>query len=146
MTGRTALVTGGGLSGPAGGVGYAISRLGIAKAGIENLTKGAASLLGPRGIRVNCIQLGEIWTAMAARGLPEGARARRRLGVALQTEGTCWDAAYAALFLASDRARWISGHILTMDGGGPYRTTMAGLPAADTAGPPEAGLATAVPR
>ena len=93
---------------------------GVAKAGLENLTRGAASLLGPAGIRVNCVQLGEIWTAMAARNLPPEARASRRLGVALQTEGTAWDAAYAALFLASDRARWISGHVLTVDGGGPH--------------------------
>jgi NAD(P)-dependent dehydrogenase (short-subunit alcohol dehydrogenase family) len=113
---------------------------GVAKAGIENLTKGAASLLGPRGIRVNCIQLGEIWTAMAARDLPAAAREARRLGVALQTEGTCWDAAYAALFLASDRARWVSGQILTVDGGGPYRARMqsrsaaAAEPAAAAAG------------
>jgi NAD(P)-dependent dehydrogenase (short-subunit alcohol dehydrogenase family) len=92
---------------------------GIAKAGVENLTRGAASLLGPQGIRVNCVQLGEIWTAMAARALPAQARSARRLGVALRTEGTAWDAAYAALFLASDRARWISGHVLTVDGGGP---------------------------
>ena len=91
----------------------------------KNLTTGAASLLGPQGIRVNCIQLGEIWTDMAARELPPQARERRRNGVALQTEGTCWDAAYAALFLASNRARWISGHILTVDGGGPYRGPVA---------------------
>lgn len=111
---------------------------GVAKAGIENLTKGAASLLGPLGIRVNCIQLGEIWTAMAARALPPGARARRREGVALRTEGTCWDAAYAALFLASDRARWISGHILTVDGGGPLRSTPLGsAPAAPRAAAPD---------
>jgi NAD(P)-dependent dehydrogenase (short-subunit alcohol dehydrogenase family) len=94
---------------------------GIAKAGVENLTQGAATLLGPQGIRVNCVQLGEIWTAMAARALPPEAREARRLGIALKTEGTAWDAAYAALFLASDRARWISGHVLTVDGGGPHR-------------------------
>ena len=109
---------------------------GVAKAGIENLTVGAASLLGPRGIRVNCIQLGEIWTAMAARGLPPEARARRRRGVALQTEGTCCDAAYAALFLASDRARWVSGHVLTVEGGGPYRGSATGAAAAATAAAP----------
>jgi NAD(P)-dependent dehydrogenase (short-subunit alcohol dehydrogenase family) len=117
---------------------------GVAKAGVENLTVGAASLLGPRGIRVNCVQLGEIWTAMAARALPPQARARRRRGVALQTEGTCWDAAYAALFLASDRARWISGHVLTVEGGGPYRGTSepaaaAAVPSAPSApAPPQA--------
>lgn len=94
---------------------------GVAKAGVENMTQGAASLLGPQGIRVNCVQLGEIWTAMAERNLPPQARESRRQGVALQTEGTSWDAAYAALFLASDRARWISGHVLTVEGGGPHR-------------------------
>jgi NAD(P)-dependent dehydrogenase (short-subunit alcohol dehydrogenase family) len=93
----------------------------VAKAGVENLTRGAASLLGPSGIRVNCVQLGEVWTSMAARALPAGARDARRLGVALKTEGTAWDAAYAALFLASERARWVSGHVLTVDGGGPHR-------------------------
>ncbi|MFJ9713795.1 SDR family oxidoreductase [Streptomyces sp. NPDC101234] len=36
--------------------------------------------------------------------------------------GRPWDPAYAALFLASDHARWISGHILTVDGGGMGRT------------------------
>lgn len=94
---------------------------GLAKAGVENLTQGAATLLGPQGIRVNCVRLGALWTAMAARNLPPEARAQRRDGVALRTEGTSRDAAYAALFLASDRARWISGHMLTVDGGGPYR-------------------------
>lgn len=94
---------------------------GLAKAGVENLTEGAATLLGPRGIRVNGIRLGALWTAMAARNLPPEARAQRRDGVALRSEGTSEDAAYAALFLASDRARWISGHMLTVDGGGPYR-------------------------
>jgi NAD(P)-dependent dehydrogenase (short-subunit alcohol dehydrogenase family) len=93
---------------------------GLAKAGVENLTRGAASLLGPDGIRVNAVQLGEIWTAMAARNLPPEARERRRRHVALETEGTSWDAAYAALFLASDQARWISGHVLTVDAGGPH--------------------------
>lgn len=116
---------------------------GVAKAGVENLTRGAASLLGPRGIRVNCVQLGEIWSAMAARELPAGARDRRRQGVALRTEGTCWDAAYAALFLASDRARWISGHILTVDAGGPLRSAPGSAEAAAGAG---GGPAEAAPR
>lgn len=94
---------------------------GLAKAGVENLTEGAATLLGPKGIRVNGIRLGSLWTAMAARNMPPEWREMRRKGVALQTEGTSEDAAYAALFLASERARWVSGHMLTVDGGGPYR-------------------------
>jgi NAD(P)-dependent dehydrogenase (short-subunit alcohol dehydrogenase family) len=45
---------------------------------------------------------------------------------ALKTEGTCWDAAYAALFLASDRARWVPGHILTVNGQtGPAQRSLA---------------------
>jgi hypothetical protein len=47
--------------------------------------------------------------------------------VAMQTEGTCWDAANAVLFLASERARWISGQILTVDGGGFGRTPYPGV-------------------
>ncbi|WP_223281212.1 SDR family NAD(P)-dependent oxidoreductase [Streptomyces antnestii] len=90
----------------------------VAKAGLENLTKGVASTLGPRGIRVNCVQIGAIWSSMAARNIPAEAREARRRAIVLGTEGTPWDPAYAALFLASDKARWISGHILTVEGGG----------------------------
>jgi NAD(P)-dependent dehydrogenase (short-subunit alcohol dehydrogenase family) len=107
------------------GVGMVYS---VAKAGIENMTRGLAGQLGPQAIRVNCVQLGAIWTAMAARNLP-GMREERRLTTALKTEGTSWDAAYAALFLASDRARWVSGHVLTVDGGGFHRGAPAAAPA-----------------
>jgi NAD(P)-dependent dehydrogenase (short-subunit alcohol dehydrogenase family) len=93
----------------------------VAKAGLENLTEGAATSLGPQGIRVNCVQVGAIWGAFAARGMPEEMREPRREDTALKTEGTPWDIAHAALFLLSDRARWISGHILTVEGGPPHR-------------------------
>ncbi|MGP4025904.1 SDR family NAD(P)-dependent oxidoreductase [Actinomadura sp. 3N407] len=93
----------------------------IAKAGLENFTEGAATTLGPQGIRVNCVQVGAIWGAFAAKGMPEEMRAPRREATALKTEGTAWDIAHAALFLLSDRARWISGHILAVEGGPPHR-------------------------
>jgi NAD(P)-dependent dehydrogenase (short-subunit alcohol dehydrogenase family) len=94
----------------------------VAKAALENFTEGAATTLGPQGIRVNCVQVGAIWGAFAARGsMPETMREPRREGTSLKTEGTSWDIAYAALFLLSDRARWISGHILTVEGGPPHR-------------------------
>lgn len=89
----------------------------VAKAGLENLTVGAANTLGPRGIRVNCVQVGAIWSSFAARAIPEKLREARREGTALRTEGSPWDIANAALFLASDRARWVSGQILSVDGG-----------------------------
>jgi NAD(P)-dependent dehydrogenase (short-subunit alcohol dehydrogenase family) len=98
---------------------------GIGKAGVEHLTHGAASTLGPQGIRVNCVRVGAIWSSMAERDLPPEARELRAKGVALQTEGTSWDIAYAALFLASDRARWVSGHVLAVEGGGPHRPGFA---------------------
>lgn len=89
----------------------------VAKAGLENLTVGAANSLGRYGIRVNCVQVGPVWSAFAARGLAPELREPRRLSTALGTEGTPWDVANAALFLASDRARWISGQVLSVDGG-----------------------------
>jgi NAD(P)-dependent dehydrogenase (short-subunit alcohol dehydrogenase family) len=93
----------------------------VAKAGLENLTEGAATTLGPQGIRVNTVQVGAIWGAFAARNMSEEMRECRREGVALRTEGTSWDVAHAALFLLSDRARWISGHTLSVEGGPPLR-------------------------
>ncbi|WP_156761589.1 SDR family NAD(P)-dependent oxidoreductase [Microbacterium karelineae] len=90
----------------------------IAKTALEKLTVGAASSLAPRGIRVNGVRVGMIWGAFAARGMTEEQRELRRQNVALQTEGTVWDIASAAFFLLSDRARWVSGQVLAVDGGG----------------------------
>jgi NAD(P)-dependent dehydrogenase (short-subunit alcohol dehydrogenase family) len=100
---------------------------GLAKAGLESLTSGAAHLLGEKGIRINAVELGALWTAAVADNLPEQAREPRRKMSALQTEGDCWDAAAAVLFLASDQARWISGQILSVDGGGPPRSPYPGV-------------------
>jgi NAD(P)-dependent dehydrogenase (short-subunit alcohol dehydrogenase family) len=100
---------------------------GLAKAALESLTGGAAALLGDRGIRINAVELGALWTAAVADNLPAEAREPRRLMSALQTEGDCWDAAGAVLFLASDHARWISGQVLTVDGGGAARAPYPGV-------------------
>ena len=103
---------------------------GLAKAAFESMTGGAAYLLGERGIRANAVELGALWTAAVADNLPAEAREPRRRMVALQTEGDCWDAAAAVLFLASDQARWISGQVLTVDGGGQARMPYPGVDAA----------------
>lgn len=89
----------------------------VTKAGVENLTQGAATRLGPQGIRVNCIEVGAIWGAFAAANMDESMREPRRQMTTLKKEGTAWDIAHAAVFLLSDSARWITGQIIAVDGG-----------------------------
>lgn len=91
----------------------------VAKAGLEQLTVGAAATLAPRGIRVNAIRVGTIWSTFASRTFSQEQREVRARNVGLETEGNTWDIATAAEFLSGDRARWITGHVLTVDGGGP---------------------------
>lgn len=93
----------------------------VAKAGLENLTEGAATTLGPQGIRVNCVQVGAIWGSFAAANMSEDLRGARRDSTALKTEGTAWDVAAAVAFLLGAHARWISGHTLAVEGGPPHR-------------------------
>jgi NAD(P)-dependent dehydrogenase (short-subunit alcohol dehydrogenase family) len=100
---------------------------GLGKAALESMTAGAAYLLGERGIRINAVELGPLWTAGVAENLPPEAREPRRKMTAMGTEGDCWDAAAAVLFLASDQARWISGQVLAVDGGGPPRAPYPGV-------------------
>jgi NAD(P)-dependent dehydrogenase (short-subunit alcohol dehydrogenase family) len=87
-----------------------------AKAGVIGLVTTLAEQLGPRGIRVNAIAPGPVWTPMVA-ALGEELREKRRLSVPLRTEGTGWDVGWAAVYLASDEARWVTGHTLVVDGG-----------------------------
>jgi NAD(P)-dependent dehydrogenase (short-subunit alcohol dehydrogenase family) len=70
-----------------------------------------------QGIRVNCIAPGPLYTPMVAGGMTPELRERRRNASPLRIEGTGWDVAHAALFLASDEARYVTGVVLPVDGG-----------------------------
>ena len=87
------------------------------KRGMVALSNSMAVHYGRDNVRVNCIAPGQIHTPMASREVtPEFADLRRRAGP-LGIEGTSWDVAYAALFLASDESRWVSGVTLPVDSG-----------------------------
>jgi NAD(P)-dependent dehydrogenase (short-subunit alcohol dehydrogenase family) len=87
-----------------------------AKAGVIGLVVTLAEQLGPKGIRVNAIAPGQVWTPMVAYHGERGREERRRR-TPLGTEGTAWDVAWAAVYLASDEARWVTGQVLVVDGG-----------------------------
>jgi len=87
------------------------------KAAVVGLTRSMAGDHGRDGIRVNCILPGLIYGPMTAPRMDEEIRRKRREAGALGTEGTGWDVAWAAVFLASDEARWITGVALPVDAG-----------------------------
>lgn len=88
------------------------------KGAVIALTKAMAIDHAPQGVRVNCIAPGPIYTPMVyAGGMAPELRERRRAASPLGIEGTGWDVGYAALFLVSEEARYITGCTLPVDGG-----------------------------
>ena len=87
------------------------------KAGIIGLTSTMAVTHGRDNIRVNCIAPGHIYTPMVAGIMPDETRELRRRAGPLGTEGDAWDIAWAAVFLASDESRWVSGIVMPVDAG-----------------------------
>jgi 3-oxoacyl-[acyl-carrier protein] reductase len=86
------------------------------KAGVVGFTRSLAKELGPRGIRANAIAPGIIDTDQAAGLTPEQRERYGRLA-ALGRLGDPDDVAGAAIFLAGDGARFVSGITLNVDGG-----------------------------
>ncbi|MBC8240191.1 MAG: SDR family oxidoreductase [Alphaproteobacteria bacterium] len=86
------------------------------KSGVHGLTLSIAADYATEEIRCNCIIIGSVATPMVAR-LGAEARERRRKMVPMQTEGTGWDVGWAAVYLASDESRWVTGVFLPVDGG-----------------------------
>lgn len=88
------------------------------KAAVIGLTQAMAVDHGRDNIRVNCICPGPVYTPMVyARGMSDAARSQRAKASVLKTEGTGWDIGHAVRFLLSNHARYITGQVLTVDGG-----------------------------
>ena len=87
------------------------------KAAVIGLTTSMAADHGADNVRVNCIAPGLAYTPMAAGRMTDDLRAHRKNSAPLGTEGTAWDVANAALYLASDESRWVTGVVLPVDAG-----------------------------
>jgi len=100
-----------GQTGNIGQVNYA-----AAKSGIIGLTKALARELALNGITVNAVAPGFIETEMLA-GVPDKVRERILAQIPMRRFGRPADVAQAIAFLASDQASYITGHVLSVNGG-----------------------------
>ncbi|MGV2862653.1 SDR family NAD(P)-dependent oxidoreductase [Achromobacter sp. AGC39] len=94
-----------------------------AKAGLNHLTRSLAVRYAPDNIRVNAVLPGVIDTPLIYQQIAgqfqdvEEMRRRRNAASPMGRMGDAWDVAHAALFLASDEAKYITGVCLPVDGG-----------------------------
>ena len=100
-----------GLMGNAGQANYAAS-----KAGLLGFTKSVAKEYGKKGIRVNAVAPGFICSDMTA-VLADSVKEQMLSQVPLNRFGQARDVANAVVFLASDKASYITGQVITVDGG-----------------------------
>jgi len=99
---------------------------GTSKAALMHLTKQQAAELGNRGIRVNAVSPGPVDTAMAKQVHTPDIRADYHDAIPLNRYGSEEELAEAVFFLCSDKASYINGQILNVDGG--FAATGIGLP------------------
>ncbi|MFD9355355.1 SDR family NAD(P)-dependent oxidoreductase [Streptomyces sp. NPDC060031] len=90
---------------------------GAAKAGLMSLVRSAAVELGPRGVRVNAVAPGVVWTPRVAALLGDEGRRRNARNAPLGRVAETSDIASALYFLASPQASYVTGQTLVVDGG-----------------------------
>jgi 3-oxoacyl-[acyl-carrier protein] reductase len=90
---------------------------GWAKAGINSLTQQLAHELGSMRIRVNAIAPGPTDTEAARSVVPDDYMKQLVDSLALKRQGTTDDLVGMCLFLLSDKATWVTGHVFNVDGG-----------------------------
>jgi NAD(P)-dependent dehydrogenase (short-subunit alcohol dehydrogenase family) len=106
---------------------------GAAKAGVNQLTKTAALDYAGKNIRVNAVVPGTVWTGLVKQSerFPEPPPGVFRLaGIPMDRWGRANDIAFAALYLASDEAAYVTGVLLPVDGG--YCIGFSGMGAENT--------------
>ena len=90
----------------------------VSKAAVATLTQALAVDHGRDHIRANCIMPGPVYTPMVySAGMSDELRERRKNASLLKQEGEPCDIGWAAVFLASDEAKYVTGVILPVDGG-----------------------------
>jgi 3-oxoacyl-[acyl-carrier protein] reductase len=90
---------------------------GLAKAGVNSITQQLAHELGGQHIRTNAIAPGPIDTEASRTVVPDAFMKPILAGLALKRQGETSDLVGMCLFLLSDEASWITGHVFNVDGG-----------------------------
>ena len=88
------------------------------KGAVLSLSQAMAVDHGADGIRVNCILPGPVYTPMVyAPGMSDEHRSQRQNASLVQIEGEGWDIGKAVVYLSSNWARYVTGHLMVVDGG-----------------------------
>lgn len=95
---------------------YGQTNYAATKAGVVGMTKTWAKEFGGKGINVNAVAPGFIITDMV-KSMPDNVIEKMKQSISLNSLGDPEDVANAYLFLASDEAKYVHGHVLHVDGG-----------------------------